>query len=129
MLCVNGPETARAQQQATGATFGQVIGLGGTPSDIVLDELRGRLYLVNNHSNRVDIYGIPEKALVGSIAVGLTPLAGAMSMDGAFLYVTNQQSSSISVIDLGSLNGVYVNDERVEDTHGFTRSSGIVSVE
>ena len=28
--------------QSTGATFGDVIRLGGTPSDIVLDEARGR---------------------------------------------------------------------------------------
>jgi len=55
----------RAQQQAPVATFGSIIGLGGTPSDIILDELRGRLYLVNNHSNKVDIYGIAEKALIG----------------------------------------------------------------
>ena len=92
----------RAQQQAPVATFGSIIGLGGTPADIVLDELRGRLYLVNNHSNKVDIYGIAEKALIGSIPVGLVPLSGAMSMDGAFLYVTNQQSSSLSVIDLST---------------------------
>jgi YVTN family beta-propeller protein len=89
-------------QTQSGATFGQIIGLGGTPSDIVLDELRGRLYLVNNFSNRVDIYGIAEKQMVGSISVGITPLAGAMSMDSAYLYVTNQQSSSLSVIDLGT---------------------------
>src|SRR5207244_278125 len=87
-------------QTQSGATFGQIIGLGGTPSDIVLDELRGRLYLVNNYANRVDVYGIAEKQIVGSIPVGLTPLAGAISMDNAYLYVTNQQSSSLSVIDL-----------------------------
>ena len=28
--------------QSTGATFGDVISLGGTPSDIVLDESSGR---------------------------------------------------------------------------------------
>ena len=98
VLCAN---TGKAQTQP-GATFGQIIGLGGTPSDIVLDELRGRLYLINNFANRVDIYGIPEKRLIGTIAVGLTPLAGAISMDGAYLYVTNQQSSSLSVVDLGT---------------------------
>jgi len=92
----------QAQQQAPTATFGSIIGLGGTPSDIVLDELRGRLYLVNNHSNKVDIYGIAEKALIGSIPVGLIPLSGAISMDGAYLFVTNQQSSSLSVIDLST---------------------------
>ena len=101
ILCIAGPKAARAQQPS-GATFGSIIGLGGTPSDIVLDELRGRLYLVNNSANRVDIWGINENAIVGSISVGLTPLAGAISMDGAFLYVTNQASSSLSVIDLNT---------------------------
>src|SRR6266576_3386682 len=99
---VGRPKPVRAQQQAPSATFGSIIGLGGAPSDIVLDELRSRLYLVNNHSNKVDIYGIAEKALIGSIPVGLVPLSGAISMDGAFLFVTNQQSSSLSVIDLGT---------------------------
>ena len=101
VLCIGYPKAIRAQQP-TGATFGSIIGLGGTPSDIVLDELRGRLYLVNNSANRVDIWGIAENSLVGSISVGLTPLAGAISMDGAYLYVTNQGSSSLSVIDLST---------------------------
>ncbi|MEO7649665.1 MAG: hypothetical protein ABIZ80_04305 [Bryobacteraceae bacterium] len=91
-----------SQTQPSGATFGDIIGLGGTPSDIVLDELRGRLYLVNDRANRVDIYDIHNKRLFGSISVGIRPLAAAMSMDGGYLYVTNQTSASLSVIDLGS---------------------------
>ena len=101
ILCISVPIELGAQQ-SSGATFGSIIGLGGTPSDIVLDELRGRLYLVNNSANRVDIWGIAENARIGSISVGLTPLAAAISMDGAFLYVTNQGSSSVSVIDLSA---------------------------
>src|SRR5215472_7756596 len=91
-----------AQAQSTGATFGDIIPLGGTPSDIVLDELRGYLYLVQNASNRVDIYDYNQQQVVGSIPVGVTPLAAAMSMDNAWLYVTNNGSSSLSVIDLSS---------------------------
>ncbi|MGH9718786.1 MAG: YncE family protein, partial [Bryobacteraceae bacterium] len=90
------------QTQTTGATFGEVIGLGGTPSDAVLDELRGRIYLVNDKASRVDIYGIPEKRVVGTIPVGTTPLAAAMSPDQAYLYVTNNGSSSVSVVDLSN---------------------------
>jgi DNA-binding beta-propeller fold protein YncE len=40
-------------QQA--ATFGQIINLGYTPSDIVLDQSRSALYLVNTNSNRIDV--------------------------------------------------------------------------
>src|SRR5215471_18417912 len=87
--------TVRAQ--STGATFGDVIPLGGTPSDVVLDELRGRLYLVNNNKSTVDVYDYNASQIVASVKVGTTPLAAAMSMDGAWLYVTNNGSASLSV--------------------------------
>ena len=92
-------------QSTNGSAFGEVISLGGTPSDIVLDELRHRLYLVNNNSTRVDIYDYEAKAVVGSIPVGTTPLAGAISMDNRWLYVTNNGNATLSVVDL-SINQV-----------------------
>jgi hypothetical protein len=88
-------------QQTQGATFGNVIQLsGGTPSDVVLDELRGRLYLVNSNTNLVLIFDYAANKIVGSIPVGKTPLAGAISMDANWLYITCSGSSSLNVIDL-----------------------------
>jgi DNA-binding beta-propeller fold protein YncE len=84
------------------ATFGDVVRLGTTPSDIVLDESRTRLYLVNAAANRVDVWDYSAQTLLGSIPVGTRPLAAAMSMDNAFLYVTNHDSSTLSVISLAS---------------------------
>lgn len=89
-----------ARAQSVGATFGDVVQLGGTPSDMVLDEARLRLYLVNNSANRVDIFDYENRQLIGSYPVGLQPLAAALSMDGGYLYVTNNGSSTLSVIDL-----------------------------
>ena len=86
--------------QTTGATFGTVISLGATPADMVLDESRGKIYLVNTAASRVDILSTSSNAIVGSIAVGTSPLSAAMSMDNAYLYVTNGGSLSLSVIDL-----------------------------
>jgi YVTN family beta-propeller protein len=91
-----------SRAQSTGATFGEIVKLGGAPSDIVLDEGRGRLYLVNLNANRVDIYDYLNKQVTGSFSVGTGPVAAAMSMDGKYLYVTNNTSSSLSVIDLMS---------------------------
>jgi len=88
--------------QSTGATFGDVIRLSGTPSDIVLDEARGRLYLVNQSGNRVDIYDYLGGQLAGSIPVGTSPVAAAMSMDGQYLYVSNNSSASLTSINLNS---------------------------
>lgn len=98
LLCGGPPAGA----QVTGPTFGTVISFAGTPSDLVLDELRGRLYLVNSNANRVEIYSYVEKRVVGNIGVGTYPVGAAMSMDNAYLYVTNTQSASLSVIDLGT---------------------------
>jgi len=91
-----------ARAQTTGATFGDVIRLAGTPSDIVLDEVRGRLYLINQSTNRVDIYDYVGGQLAGSIPVGTSPLAGAMSIDGQYLYVSNNGSASLTSINLNS---------------------------
>jgi YVTN family beta-propeller protein len=105
MLAALLPASLQAQNATTGATFGTIVALGGTPSDIVIDEGRGRLYLVNSNANRVDIYDYNAKRLTGQIRVGTFPLAAALSPDGAYLYVTNTQSSTLSVVDL-SFDGV-----------------------
>ena len=68
----------------------------------MLDELRGRLYLVNSAANRVEIYNIAEKRMAGSITVGTFPLSAAIAMDGSTLYVANTQSTSLSVINLAN---------------------------
>lgn len=90
----------------TAATFGQVIPLGATPSDVVLDESRQLLYLVNKTGNTIDIFSTTTNSRIRSIAVGQGPLSAAMSMDNAFLYVTNAVSYSITVIDLNAVEVV-----------------------
>jgi DNA-binding beta-propeller fold protein YncE len=92
-----------AGAQSTGATFGDVIRLSGTPSDIVLDESRGRLYLVNQSANRVDVFDYAAGQISTSIPVGTSPLAAAMSMDGQYLYVSNNGSASLSSINLNTM--------------------------
>lgn len=86
--------------QTSGPFFGEVVSLGVTPSDQVLDEQRQRLYLVNSAANRVDIYDYAAKSLIGSIPVGTLPVSAAMDFEGNLLYVTNRDSSSLSIIDL-----------------------------
>jgi len=96
-------------QTAMGATFGNVIQLqGGTPSDVVLDEVRQRLYLINNSSPQVRVFDYTTNKIVSTIQVGTRPISAAMSMDGNWLYVasgvTTLQAASgtpmLSVVDL-----------------------------
>lgn len=93
---------ARAQQ-TIGATFGDVIHLpGGTPSDVVLDELRHQLYLVSNTTSTVSVFDYTTNTTTATIPVGKTPLAAAKSMDGSWLYVSCSGNASLSVIDLSA---------------------------
>lgn len=96
-LWVGQPAFAQTGQ----ATFGEIVSLGTTPYDVVIDELRGRLYLVNANANRIDIYSYLDKRVTGNIRVGTFPTGAAMSMDNNYLYVTNTSSSTLTVIDLG----------------------------
>ena len=71
-------------QQAKAATFGDVIQLpSGTPSDVVLDESRHLLYLVNNTASQVNVLDYTSNRIVGTNPVGSGPLAAAMTMDGS----------------------------------------------
>jgi uncharacterized protein (TIGR03437 family) len=81
------------------ATFGSVTPILGI-SDLVLDEPRGRLYLIDSNLNRVDVYTIATRTFRTPITTGTRPLAGAMSRDGKFLYVTSYDQASLNVIDL-----------------------------
>ena len=82
-----------------GATFGTVVPVTGGASDLVIDEPRGRLYLVNTNSNRVEVYSIPQRRFLAPISVEQQPLAAALSRDNNTLYVTCNASSSLMEIN------------------------------
>ncbi|MBI3210339.1 MAG: beta-propeller fold lactonase family protein [Candidatus Solibacter usitatus] len=80
----------------------------GSVSDIVLDESRRRLYVINNNANRMEVYSLPPNPirLVATVNTDQFPLMAAMSRDRNLLYVTAHNSSSLSVIDLNTLRVV-----------------------
>ncbi|MBI3679721.1 MAG: beta-propeller fold lactonase family protein [Acidobacteria bacterium] len=91
--------------KAFSATFGSVTTVVGSVSDIVLDESRRRLYLVNSSQNRVEIYSLPPNPirLISSIPTDPLPLAAAISRDNRLLYISAHNSSSLNIINLDSL--------------------------
>ena len=84
------------------ATFGTAVPLIGGASDLVLDEGRNRLYLVNTPQNRVEVYSVQQRRLLDSIATSAQPISAAMSLNGKFLYITSYAGSTLDVIDLDS---------------------------
>ena len=81
-------------------TVGTVVPLVGGASDIVLDEARNRLYLVNGSQDRIEVYSILQRRFTGTIRTDALPLSAAMSRTGKYLYVTCHTGSALDVIDL-----------------------------
>lgn len=73
------------------ATFGTVVPVRGTVSDIALDESRGRLYAANFSAYRVEVIDTAAKALLAPIAVSAPPSAVAVSPDNRFLVIGEYQ--------------------------------------
>src|SRR5690349_20652745 len=86
------------------ATFGTVVPVLGGASDLVLDEGRGRLYLVNTGQNRVEVYSLQQRKLLTPVKTDNGPLSAAISRNQKFLYVTALTASALDVIDLDTLS-------------------------
>ncbi|MBI5283420.1 MAG: hypothetical protein HY858_17200 [Candidatus Solibacter usitatus] len=101
--------SAQTPRPGGDATFGTVVApasvggvnyLVGGASDIVLDEGRGRLYLVNTGQRRVEIYSIPQRRFLAVVQTDATPISAALSPSADALYVTCFDGSSLNIIDL-----------------------------
>lgn len=96
---------AQAILPASAATFGTIVAPtgGAAYSDIVLDRTGSFLYLVNNPANRIDVYSLKTHSFAAQVATDAQPVAAAISLDGASLYVTTYTNSVVDVISLVSL--------------------------
>ena len=87
----------------SGAVFGSATVLAGSGSDLVLDEPRGRLYIVNQVQSRLEIYSTAQRRLLTPVTTGPNPIAADISRDGRSLYVSCYGNSSLEIIDLDTL--------------------------
>ena len=86
------------------ATFGTVVTHAQPLADLVLDEARQRIYLVNTEANQVEVYATNTNPphLVATIPTGETPLAAALSRSGNSLYVACYNASAMDIVNLTS---------------------------
>ena len=87
LLIFAAASAALAGRPAVAATFGSVVAIGGTSSDIALDELRGVLYIADFAGNRIDVMNTKTLAVQTSMSVGTQPGAIAISPDYQYLMV------------------------------------------
>ncbi len=90
-----------------GATFGTVVQVRGSVSDIALDERRGNLYIANFSAGRIDVLSTSTQTFGAPFILSAPPSAIAMSPDNRFLVVgqyngfgTTSISGAITILDL-----------------------------
>ena len=80
------------------ATFGTVVPLHGTVSDIALDESRGRLYAANFSAYRVEVISTANRAVLAPILVTSPPSGVAVSPDNRYLVIGEYQKPSPDIL-------------------------------
>ena len=91
------------------ATFGTVVPHAQPLADLVIDEGRKRLYVVNTYSSTVEVYAtnVSPPRQTNTIKTALTPLSLALSRETPnprYLYVACYDGSTLDIIDLNSAN-------------------------
>ncbi|MEO7653957.1 MAG: hypothetical protein ABIZ80_26155, partial [Bryobacteraceae bacterium] len=74
---------------AWGGTIGNVVPIGGQPSDIALDESRGVLYIANYAGNSIEVMNLADRSIQRSINVGPLPISISLSPDSRLLLVAH----------------------------------------
>lgn len=68
--------------------------------DLLTDSARQRLYLANPAMNRIEVFDMQRRQLLGPIPVGQLPRSMAFGNDNNTLYVANAGGENISIVDL-----------------------------
>jgi len=82
---------------AAAAVFGSVVAIGGSASDIALDELRGVLYIANFGASSIQIMSTVDNSVRSSMNVLPFPGAIALSSDSQYLLVAHYCNVTPSV--------------------------------
>jgi DNA-binding beta-propeller fold protein YncE len=80
---------ASAVVPSRAATFGTVVPITGSASDIALDQSRGLLYVANFTANRIDVMSTADYSIHSSMNVAPQPVALALSFDSQFLLIAH----------------------------------------
>jgi uncharacterized protein (TIGR03437 family) len=101
---------ASAAMPSRAATFGTVVPIAGSASDVALDESRGVLYIANFTANRIEVMSTADYSIRSSMNVAPQPGALALSFDSQFLLIAHYgnftppdpSKNAITLINLNS---------------------------
>ncbi|HTA44438.1 MAG TPA: hypothetical protein VK789_18440 [Bryobacteraceae bacterium] len=81
---------------ATAPVFGSVVAIGGTASDIALDEKNGLLYIADFGSNTIDILSVSDNTIHSSLNVAPNPGSIALSPGSQYLLIAHYGNGTTS---------------------------------
>jgi DNA-binding beta-propeller fold protein YncE len=79
------------------------VRLPSEPSWVVMDTVEPRAYVLQPLSNAISVIDLARRAVVATRTIEETPVRGAISRDGASLYVITGNSPNLLVLDPGNL--------------------------
>ena len=85
---------------------GSVVDVPGTLTDLVADPGRNRFYILRQDRNELHIFDGSTNQQIVALRTGTTPSQMAMTADGNYLMVANDNSEFVSVFDLNALQPV-----------------------
>ncbi|WP_113927022.1 YncE family protein [Bacillus sp. P14.5] len=77
--------------------------IGEGVNELLYSERTHQLFLSDSGKNQVRVFDLKKKEMISEIAVGKFPLSMALDEEKGHLYVVNQKSSSISAIEVDTL--------------------------
>lgn len=83
--------------------IGTVFPLEGFLTDILVDDARERVYLVNSSKNQLEVFSTARQEFLPAVALGSIPKSVAFSQDKKRLYVTHLGTEHLLVLDAETL--------------------------
>ncbi len=80
------------------------IPVEGYISQILVDSVRGVVYLVNRDLDRIDVYSPASYSIIGSFAAGDSPVSADFAFGGKQLIVSNFFDLTLTIIDLARVD-------------------------
>lgn len=117
---------AIANSASTG--FGTVVPIGGSASDIVLDEARGVLYIANLGGNTIQVMSTADNTIHTSMNVAPNPVSMSLSPDGQYLLVAHYGNWAPSDPNKNLITLIHLADNTRQTFNTFDPPLGVAFV-
>ena len=97
--------------QATTPVFGSVVAIGGSASDIALDETRGLLYIANFGAHTIQVMSTVDNTIHSSMNVLPWPGAMALSSDAQYLLIAHYCNGQTSPACINAITSIHLADQ------------------